>query len=461
MLAILSECCVAQSRFALLVGNNAYPQQPLLNAVADAKDVGRALTGLGFKVTEITDATRGAMFKSVEEFQSRIAPGDEVLFFFAGHAVQFNDRNYLVPVDVKVDSEDDIAVTSLDLDDLLRGLSRTKARSLIVVLDACRNNPFGERVPIRQQGLSQPSVPPSTLIVYSTAPGEVASDGGGHNGIFTKHFLKHVATPGLSVEVMLKRVRTDVMAETGEAQVPWDSSTLRERFSFAPDEGTDFLAATMPAQLRSRADTAFLSAAKRSESILDIEEYISRFPTGIHMTEARTLLAAQYEKGQAAIDKAKDTVAQVRMSAERWQASVALLDKLLKKQRTLLGVFSALIGELSEDDRMLIEQVQKRLDEKRYTSGLMGSFSHAGAVLLAQWSRPGFAMADRSLSVDCEYQRLRASDAYPVPCFVLYHNGDWDIGQMHQNLGKLISVDPAHFFREAKIGFRKLLRALE
>jgi hypothetical protein len=461
VLVFFSSYSFAQTRLALLVGNNAYAEQPLVNAVADAQDVSRALSGLGFKVTELTNGTRESMFRAVEQFQSQIAPGDEVLFFYAGHAVQFNDRNYLLPVDVKVESEDDVAVSSLDLDDLLQGLSRTKAKSLIVILDACRDNPFGERVPIRQHGLSQPSVPPSTLIVYSTAPGEVANDGDGRNGMFTKHLLKHIATPGLSVEVMLKRVRNDVMADTSEAQVPWDSSTLRERFAFVPEDGADFSLTGMPTQLRARADSAFWSAANRSESILDIEEYLARFPSGAHADEARALLAKQYAKGQGEIDKAKGSLSLVRASGERWQFSVASLAKLAEQQRTLLGVFSTLIAGLSEDDRKLIEQVQKRMESKPYVSVMMGSFSQAGVVLIAHWSQSGYAMAVNTLNIECEYQRRGVGDVFPVPCFVLFSNGEWDIALIQKNLEKLVAVDPAFFFQEAKISLRKILRTLE
>lgn len=222
----------AAKRLALVLGNSKYQNVPALeNPANDAEDFAAALRRLGFDVIEQRDASREAMAKAVHDFSEQLAGAEVALFFYAGHGLQMNGENYLIPVDAKIQSAADVRFNTIDLTDIQQEMEGS-GRTNIIILDACRDNPFADK--LAQSGRSLGSrglvrldaAAQGSLIVYSTQPNNIALDGSGRNSPFTAALLKHVATPGLEVRQMISRVRGDVLAATDKKQTPWDSSSL-------------------------------------------------------------------------------------------------------------------------------------------------------------------------------------------------------------------------------------------
>lgn len=227
----------AEKREALVIGNGAYAQVPLRNPGNDAQAVSDALAGLGFTTRLLRDAGWRQMIEAVQAFVTQSVNADVRLIFYAGHGAQVRGRNYLIPVDAPMTSSDELTARSLDAGEILERLGRHRQGLNLVILDACRNNPAnqyqlqadGRRIKLRgaATGLAAMQPPAGTLVAFSTAPGSVADDGQGQrNSLYTHHLVRHLATPGVPLEQMFKRVRVAVMRESAQRQRPWEESSL-------------------------------------------------------------------------------------------------------------------------------------------------------------------------------------------------------------------------------------------
>ena len=226
------------SRYALVIGNSHYKNAPLKNPVNDATDMAQLLTGLGFQVTLLLDTTQKETITHIRNFTQTLTRTKGIgLFYYAGHGMQIKGKNYLIPTDANIEEEYQITYEGIDVGRVLEGMELAENRTNIVILDACRNNPFTRSFRSTNKGLAQMDAPSGTLIAYATAPGSVAAEGYGRNGLYTKHLLKEMSTPNLPIESALKRVRANVMAETNKKQVPWESSSLVGEFYFAGTRG--------------------------------------------------------------------------------------------------------------------------------------------------------------------------------------------------------------------------------
>ncbi|GAA4450150.1 hypothetical protein GCM10023189_10380 [Nibrella saemangeumensis] len=220
-----------ERRLALVIGNANYASgNRLANPVNDATDMANALKQLGFEVMPYTNVDLQGMKKAVEDFGSRLkTEGYQVgLFYYAGHGVQYQGRNFLVPVNASPKIAADIQYQCEYADRVLAFMEDAKVRTNIVILDACRNNPF-ERSFSRgdeRQGLTTMKAPQGTFIAFATSPDNTASDGSGRNGVFTSALLDALRVPNLSIESVFKRVRTEVIRKTASQQTPWDLSSL-------------------------------------------------------------------------------------------------------------------------------------------------------------------------------------------------------------------------------------------
>ena len=234
-------------RTALVIGSGAYKQQPLKNPVNDARAVADNLEKLGFKVFLRENPGMRNMIEVIRDFSIQSRNSGVRLVFYAGHGIQVDGRNYLIPVDSQIESDDQIPKKGVDVTELVERLSQFKDGLNIVILDACRTNPFGSgvmtgpdgrRIRFRgatPSGLAAVEAPVGTLIAFSTSPGAVAMDGvGGRYSLYVKHLLKHMETPGLPIEQMFKRVRIEVAQQSQRMQVPWESSSLMGDFCFMP-----------------------------------------------------------------------------------------------------------------------------------------------------------------------------------------------------------------------------------
>jgi uncharacterized caspase-like protein len=224
----------AEQKIALVIGNSAYPSAALKNPVNDAKAMATKLTSLGFEVILRTDAGQRDMTRAVSQFGDKLKGGSIGLFYFAGHGMQVRGKNFLIPVDAEISSESSTRSEAVDVDQVLEQLG--SARLSMVILDACRNNPFERRFrSAGNGGLAQIDAPTGTMLAYATAPGKVAFDGTGVNGLYTTELLKALDTPGLKVEDVFKQVRINVLKASDNQQIPWESSSLTGEFYFKPD----------------------------------------------------------------------------------------------------------------------------------------------------------------------------------------------------------------------------------
>lgn len=219
-------------RLALVIGNSDYESSPLKNPVNDASDMGKMLKGLGFEVISRLNANQKQMEDAIRQFQGKLSKDTMGLFFFAGHGMQVGGVNYLIPIGAKISQESDIKYESVDAGRVLDAMHNAGNPLNIVILDACRDNPFARSYRSGSKGLARMDAPTGTFIAYATAPGDTAADGDGKNGVFTKYMLEYMPTPNLEVDKVLKKVRVSVMRETSKRQVPWQSSSLTGDFFF-------------------------------------------------------------------------------------------------------------------------------------------------------------------------------------------------------------------------------------
>lgn len=234
-----------EGRIALVIGNGAYRTAPLKNPVNDAVAMADRLKQLGFTVMLRENTNLGQLIESLRDFSIKAASHAVRLVFYAGHGIQSKGRNYLVPVDADLQSEDEISTKSADIGELVDRLGAIKHGINIVILDACRINPFstgvivgpdGRRIKFRgatKPGLAPLDAPVGTLVAFSTAPNGVALDGANEkHSIYAKHLLANLNTPGVAIEQLFKKVRIGVAEETQRVQVPWESSSLTADFCF-------------------------------------------------------------------------------------------------------------------------------------------------------------------------------------------------------------------------------------
>jgi uncharacterized caspase-like protein len=291
--ALLPLAAAAQDRVALVVGNAAYKASPLSNPVNDATDIAAALRALGFQVISRNNASQAEMRNAIREFGNQLRRAQAGLFYFAGHGLQIAGNNYIVPVNADIRSEADAEDQSINMAYVLRTMEESQVKVSLVVLDACRNNPYARGFRSASRGLAQMNAATGSLIAFATAPGAVAADGTGRNGIYTKHLLQSLRQPDSDVLKVFQRTRAGVVAETGGAQTPWESTSLVGDFYFrgAPAAAPAAAAASAPAAAPSAAeDRVFWESVKDSRNPAELQAYLDQFPNGLYAALARSRL---------------------------------------------------------------------------------------------------------------------------------------------------------------------------
>ena len=229
---VSKDALLMEKRIALVIGNSRYRKGALTNPVNDARAVAAELRKSGFQVIAVEDADYARMNQAINEFGRVIKQGGVALVFYAGHGIQVKGENYLIPVDADMKSESEATYKTVNLGFVLSKLEDAKPRVNIVILDACRDNPFARSWRSGKTGLASVDAPAGTLIAYATAPGKTAADGVGSNGLFTSHFLAQMKVPNQKLEDVLKNTRKGVAQASGNEQIPWDSSSLTGDFYF-------------------------------------------------------------------------------------------------------------------------------------------------------------------------------------------------------------------------------------
>jgi len=289
-----------EKRVALVIGNSAYKDAPLKNPVNDAKDMAATLRRLGFDVIEKTNVSQKDINRAIAQFGEKLRADTVALFFYAGHGMQVKGKNYIIPIDAHITGEATVRAEAVDVDTVMDQLAISPMN--IVILDACRNNPFERRFRSTSGGLAQMDAPKGSLIAYATAPGKTAADGDRRNGLYTQELLKHIQTPGLPLEAVFKRVRNGVMAASGEAQTPWEASSLTGEFFFRPVAGVASAAAqhvAAPVDLTA-VEVSFWESIKSSTEPEDYQAYLDKYPSGQFVALAQRRVKKKPVKGDEA-----------------------------------------------------------------------------------------------------------------------------------------------------------------
>lgn len=224
-------------RIALLIGNKDYQHGSVLrNPINDVRAMAALLSGLDFTVMKYENCSQKEMKKAINLFGSRLDSFDVSLFFYAGHGLQVDGLNYLVPIDAQLLNENDVEYDCIQANRVASKFEHVSTSTNIMILDACRDNPFERswKRGTRGNGLAFMNAPSGSLIAYSTSPGRTASDGDGSNGLYTEALLEYIAQSGLTVEDVFKRVRLQVMQKSNNRQIPWESTSLLGDFYFKP-----------------------------------------------------------------------------------------------------------------------------------------------------------------------------------------------------------------------------------
>jgi uncharacterized caspase-like protein len=259
----------AETRIALVIGNSEYSSGPLPNPANDAKMISDTLTTLGFEVIARRNADQNTMKRAIQEFGSRLekaGPAAVGLFYYAGHGVQLNGRNYLIPTTAQIDREGDVEIEAVSADWVIEQMRYARNRLNIVILDACRNNPFMRSMRSVDHGLATMDAPAGILIAYSTAPGAVAADGSGRNSPYTEALSQAMRDLHEPVEQVFKHVRVGVISATSGKQVPWESSSLTGDFYFASPNNIPSAASAIAAAPSVPPPSAALEPSKPSSS---------------------------------------------------------------------------------------------------------------------------------------------------------------------------------------------------
>ena len=307
--AAMSIAC-AETRVALIIGNSTYQKAELrlANPANDAAAMARALKAAGFDTIVKLNAKRTDFYHAVDEFSAKIGrdPHAVGLFYYAGHAIQADGINYLIPVDADVQAQSDLEADTFDAGRVLRAMKGAQNDMNIVILDSCRNNPLPKTRGM-DRGLARMEAPSGTFIAYAAAPGQTAQDGAaGTNGVFTGEFIKAMAEPGVPLEQMFKKVIIGVRADTKGAQQPWSEASIQGDFYFLPKGASGASAAgaaaaaaaatpNAPAAARhvdsaNELEQSYWDRIKNSTDPADFKDYKAQYPSGAHAAEAALLL---------------------------------------------------------------------------------------------------------------------------------------------------------------------------
>ncbi|WP_109116566.1 caspase family protein [Azospirillum sp. TSO22-1] len=408
----------AEQRLALVIGNAAYKETPLKNPVNDAKAIAATLHRLGFKVALVTDASLRQMQKAILDFGADLKGGGVGLFYYAGHGVQVRGQNYLVPVDATVASEAAVRFEAVAVESVTEQMGEADNRVNLIILDACRNNPFERRFRGGARGLAAMDAARGTLVAYATAPGSVALDGDGGNGVYTAELLKMLAQPDLKAEEVFKRVRANVVKRTGGAQTPWESSSLTGDFVFNLTINVTPPSAVSAFDERQIELTYWNSIAGSGNPAL-FRAYLEQYPTGTFAALARLRIEELERKPPPAATSAlprKDEPQQLALTPPPAEQPVSMEEAFRRGEEALR----------QKNHTQARQWFRKAADQghiaAQYQIGVLYEQGRGGKRDLAQartWFRKaaeaGHADAGKALQRLDQAVAQSGSDAGPVP----------------------------------------------
>jgi uncharacterized caspase-like protein len=326
----LQPAFAAEPRVALVIGNSGYGPEigRLLNPANDAKLMADTLKGLGFSVDLVLDADQKAMKRAIKAFGAKLeASGKDTtgLFYYAGHGVQVEGTNFLLPVGAEIEREADVEIESISADDVMTQMQFAGNAVNLVFLDACRNNPLAKANRSGTRGLARLDAPRGSFVGYSTAPGDVAADGDGANSPYALALAEELKKSGISIEEAHRNVRAKVLAQSGNQQTPWDSSSLTgpvvllEKAVPAPQPVAEPVPAPQPAATQQASvdkEALFWDSIKGSTDPGDFKAYLEQFPQGTFAPLARNRVAALTAPQQPAVPQSAPQQAAVSSAAQ-------------------------------------------------------------------------------------------------------------------------------------------------
>jgi len=315
----------ADIRVALVIGNSGYAAAPLLNPANDARSMGEALKTLGFTVVEARDANRDQMEAAIVQVHDALKGKHGVgMLYYAGHGLQLDWHNYMVPVDARIRKAGDVPTQTVDVQSVIDAFRDAGNRMNIVVLDACRDNPFAAS---GAKGLAQMDAPPNTFLAYATAPGNVAEDGDARsgNGLYTRFLIAELKNPAARIEDVFKRVRLNVRKQSEGRQIPWESTSLEDDFYFRggtvaagkPDRRSDAMAFD--------AERIDWEKVKDSKNAADFYSYVQKYPSGF-VSEQAQLRIEQLQKGATVVVPNRDGVVTAVAASRRFEVGDEWVD---------------------------------------------------------------------------------------------------------------------------------------
>jgi hypothetical protein len=439
LLACSISVAKADRRVALVVGNSNYSNSSLFlsNPKNDATDVAAALRGVGFEVLQVIDANKRELDLNMAKFARLAIDADAALFYYAGHAVQYQGRNYLMPTDAEVEDEISFRYQMTPLDDVRAALDRGDGVK-IVILDACRNNPIVNALRRKKKsgdsrsidavrgGLAKIDKAQGMVVAYSTAADEVAADGDGRNSPFTSAFLKRLKEPGLEIEQLFRRVAADVNAQTGGRQRPETYVSLLTNYYL------------------NQTDRIAFDKIKDSPDPGMLLDFVAKFPTSSYVPEAQNRIqrieaAIRERQNQEARQREAARLAEEQLRAEREAAlrKLAEQEETLRKHETLRAQTAAEkvrkereAAQAQEDQRLKLvaekerkeREAAKALEEQRVRIAAERERKQREEALqlLAEQARTKIAATSPSLSgISTEIRTVPPTPAAPVadhPC---------------------------------------------
>jgi hypothetical protein len=296
---------LAEGRFALVLGNSNYQQVSALpNPTKDAKAVKAMLEEANFEVDSALDLGQSDMLGAVRDFAGKLADKGKdsvALIYFAGHGIQVDGENYLIPVDAKITQSQDVPLEAIRLADVMNLMSAVPSKTRIVILDACRNDPFKDIAKSTGRGLAIVNAPEGSIVAYSTSPGAVAEDGSGNNSPFTAAFIKAAKVPGAQIGTVFQNVRLAVHQSTEGRQTPWEITALTEPFAFFPGDVApkelqpEKSEAEWRKDLKSRSAEEAYDIVVREDNVIVYQLFLVLFPDTPFVNEITIILDRRLE----------------------------------------------------------------------------------------------------------------------------------------------------------------------
>ena len=410
-LSFAAFCAYAESgeRVALVVGNSAYPQVPLANPVNDARAMTDLLRRAGFVVDQQLDTSQAQLSNALARFGAAIKDPKVKfgLFYYAGHGLQQEWRNYLVPVSADIRSADEVKNKTVDVSALLAYMDQAKGRSFLVILDACRDDPFAGTYRPPAKGLSQFDAPVGSLLAYATAPGSVALDGDGANGLYTSNLLREFSVPGVRIEDAFKRVRLSVRMASRGLQIPWESTSLEEDVYLFPSERRKLSDEEQDRQLEQEIGSWL--RVKSSHDPTQLADFIRTYPSGSasELAQARLnrLLAAEARQEAVRLEAAAASMAQAqrddqaRIELARRQSEEAEAQRVAAQKEAQ--------ARLEADALAASRREAERAEAARLAMAQAQALASAAAAQQAERQRQAQAQAEAQRAADARIALAR------------------------------------------------------